>query len=108
MIALAGCAARPQIVQGVSIALPKQPPVVVIDSGKIDKSKFPNTTWIKPPVVDNEKRQAWWGFEDVEKISESLTLWPLWGRDVKELVEGQNKFVGGEGQKEQRPWYRVW
>ena len=78
-----------------------------MDNGKFDKKKYPNTSWIKPPRVDLKKGQAWWSFKDVEKISESLTLWPKWGKDVEALIEGQNDLAAGKG-KYSHPWWRFW
>jgi hypothetical protein len=108
IILIGGCSSVPQVTRSSEIPIPKMPKSVVTDSGKVDKSKFPDTIWIKPPVVDNEKQRAYWSFEDVDQINKNLTEWPAWGKDMKELVEGHNKLVGGGGgQKEQRSW-RPW
>jgi hypothetical protein len=107
IIVVAGCSSVPQVTRSSLIPIPKMPKSVVTDSGQVDKNKFPDTIWIKPPVVDNEKGRAYWSFDDVDKINKNLTEWPAWGKDVKELIEGHNKLVGGEGQKEKGSW-RPW
>ena len=74
--------------RGARIILPESPDPVVIDTGNLDKRKFPNTRWIKPPSVDSQRRTAAWSFEDIDKISQSLSEWAAWEKDVRELVEG--------------------
>lgn len=89
-----------------TLTLPADPPALVVDSGKVDKSKFPpNTRYVKPPVPDNKRGRAYWSFGDVDKINEALVLRQQWIKDTKEIVEGHNRLVTGEGKKE-RPWYR--
>lgn len=107
VLLITGCSSVPQVTRSSIIPIPKMPKSVVVDSGQVDKSKFPETLWIKPPVVDNEKGRAYWSFEDVDTINKNLTEWPGFGKDVKELIEGHNKLVTGEGPKEQRSW-RPW
>lgn len=104
-----GCASQQPIVRGgATVIIPESPAPVVLDSGKYDKAKYPDTKWVKPPEVDLKKRIASWSFEDIEKISGALTEWPRWGGDVKEIIKGHNDLVTGKKDDTKRPWYRLW
>jgi hypothetical protein len=106
VVLICGCSSVPPVTRSSLIPIPKMPKSIVTDSGKVDKSKYPDTIWIKPPEVDNAKQRASWSFEDIDNINKNLTEWPSWGKDVKELIEGHNKLVGGgEGQKETKSWF---
>lgn len=106
VITMSGCASR-QVITKAPITLPKRPKVVVMDSGKYDKDKYPETKWIKPPKQDLKKGRASWSFKDIEKISEALTEWPRWADDVEEIVGEHNKAV--EASKDfSTSWWKFW
>ena len=91
------------------VIIPKPPKVVVMDNGKIDKRKYKETDWVKKPRVDLKKRRACWDFDDVEKISRSLTDWPDWGREVEKIIEIHNRSLNEpQGLIKKKSWYRFW
>ena len=110
LILITGCASTiPQAVKSCApLTLPEDPPALVQESKGLDKSKFPkNTEYVKPPETDVDKQRAFWSFEDVDKIQKALFLRQKWVQDAKAIVEGHNKLVGGEGQKESgTSWFR--
>lgn len=104
---LASCVTTKEIRVGYEVTLPEKPKSVVMESGGIDPAKFPNTRWIKKPIVDNVKGTAAWSFSDVEKLSDNLTEWPQWAKTVEEIVSKHNELVRkniGSGKK----WYNIW
>lgn len=107
-LVLSGCASRQAVMKGSKITLPKPPKVVVMDTGKYDKEKYPDTDWVKPPKQDLKQRRASWSFEDIEKISRALTEWPRWAKDTEEIVEGHNKSVGHGTDSSARKWWKFW
>jgi hypothetical protein len=92
--------------------LPKAPQVVLMDNGKHDKAKFPGTDWVKEPTVDLKGRRAYWDFDDIEKISNALTKWPSWGKEVEKLVDLHDKSIstqqGNASENKTRSWFRFW
>ena len=93
--------------------LPKPPRVVKMDNGKIDKSKFPETDWVKEPAVDLKNRRASWDFDDIEKISGALTKGPLWVDEIQKIVELHDKSAptqqqGNASNKTVGSWLRFW
>lgn len=94
------------------VTVPNPPKVVMMDNGKYDKAKYPDTDWVKKPEVDLKNRRAYWGFDDVEKISEALTKWPSWGLEVEKTLEIYNKGTTNSGQQgateKKHSWYRFW
>jgi hypothetical protein len=104
---LTSCVTTKEIRVGYEVTLPEKPKSVVMESSGIDKNKYPNTKWIKPPVVDNVKGTATWSFSDVAKLSDNLTEWPQWANTVEEIVNRHNALVRkniGDGKK----WYNFW
>jgi hypothetical protein len=107
LLLLTSCITTKEIRVGYELTLPDKPKPVVMESSGIDKSKYPNTKWIKKPLVDNAKGTATWSFSDVEKLSDNLTEWPAWAGTVEEIVKKHNELVRrniGDGKK----WYNFW
>jgi hypothetical protein len=94
------------------VGIPAPPKVVIMDNGKYDKSKYPQTDWVKEPTVDLKNGRAYWSFEDIEKISNGLTNWPRWGQEIEKTLEIYNKGVTNPGQQgatqKKHSWYRFW
>lgn len=105
---LCGCASKQGLVKNSKITLPDRPDPVRMDQGKHDRDKFPNTKWVEKPKIDLKRGLACWKFKDVETISKSLAEWEFWYKDVEELIEGHNNLIVDEGQRQQRPWWRIW
>jgi hypothetical protein len=104
---LTGCASTPKIPLTVGPVLPDRPNPVVIDNGKVDTKKFPNTKWIKEPKLDLNKGIACWSNKDVEAISDSLVEHNLWADTVEETLRKFNATLkGGDHNKDLVPWYK--
>lgn len=95
-----------------AVTIPAPPKVVVMDNGKYDKSKYPNTAWVKEPTADLKNGRAYWSFDDTEKISNGLTEWPKWGQEVEKIIDIYNQGAKDSGKqgdtKKKSPWYRFW
>jgi hypothetical protein len=103
---LLSCGTTKEFRIGYEVTLPPKPPVVVMDNGQHDKSKFPNSKWVKPPDVDLAKQRACWTFDDIEKISSSITEWPSWAKTVEDIVKVHNETVKQNMNKDK--WYHFW
>jgi uncharacterized protein YceK len=92
------------------ITIPTPPKVVVMDNGRYDKSKYPETDWVKEPTVDLKNRRAYWGFDDVEKLSNALTNWPRWAVSVESIINEHNRNAGDKNKikETQRSWWSFW
>jgi uncharacterized protein YceK len=94
------------------VTIPSPPKVVIMDNGKFDKKKYPDTDWVKEPTVDLKNGKAYWSFEDIEKISTALTKWPNWGLEVEKTLEIYNKGATNSGKQgetqKKHSWYRFW
>ncbi len=111
LFVLSSCGTTKTVLVREPIAIPVPPKVVVMDNGKYDKSKYPNTEWVQEPKVDLNKRTATWGFDDINKISRALVEFPQWGVQVEKIIEAHNKGVNKneQGSKDaKKPWYKVW
>lgn len=105
-ILLTSCGTTKEFRIGYEVTLPPKPPVVVMDNGKHDKSKYPNTKWVKPPEVDLAKQRAYWTFGDIEKISGSIVEWPEWAKTVEDIVKVHNDTV--KQNMDRKEWYQIW
>jgi hypothetical protein len=107
-IFLLGCAATKEYKVGYEITLPKKPKVVVVDNGKVDKKKYPNTKFVKKPEIIPDKGKASWDFEDIDKISESLTEWPAYGDTVEDIINKHNTTVKKQVDGGGMSWWPFW
>jgi len=103
---LVSCASIPREQLLVSeITLPPRPDVVMIDKGKGDTKKYPNTKWVSEPSMDSKKGIACWSYKDVQVISDGLADWQVWADAIESIVKSHN---GGEINKDTAPWYKRW
>jgi hypothetical protein len=72
------------------IDLPTPPKVLQTETKGIDKTKYPNTVWIKKPTMDLPNRRAYWDFDDVNKISQNTVDWAKWAAEVQKKIEEYN------------------
>lgn len=108
IILLCGCASkqiRPPMTEGPT--LPDRPDPLLMDNGKHDIKKYPNTKWVKEPKTDTTKGIACWSNKDVETISKAITERDEWADAVEEVIREYNKrLTGGEPKKDFVPWYK--
>lgn len=92
------------------VTIPTPPKVVVMDNGRYDKSKYPETNWVKEPTVDLKNGRAYWSFEDIEKISKGLTEWPQWAVSVETIINDYNRksTVQTRLKETNKSWWEFW
>jgi hypothetical protein len=112
---LAGCGTTKYIAIETPVSIPAPPKALAVDDGKVDKNKFPNTTWVKKPElvknIVNKEQKAAWSFEDIDKISKSCTEWSDWTRSVDEIVGEHNRSAAAAAshtKESNKPWYKFW
>jgi hypothetical protein len=104
---LLGCASTPKLPMTEGPNLPSRPTPLIMDNGKYDVKKYPNTKWVKEPKMDLSKGIACWSNKDVETISDALTEWNYWADAVEETVRKYNDTLkGGDTHKGIVPWYK--
>lgn len=107
---LTGCGTTQYLMVKNPISVPVPPRALAVDDGKIEKDKFPNTTWIKKPEIIKNQQKAAWSFEDIDKINKSCMEWSDWAKNVDEIIATYNRSAEESGSltKPKKAWYRFW
>jgi hypothetical protein len=106
---LSGCFLCPKCTVPMSEGptLPDRPRPLLMDNGKVDTKKYPNTTWVKEPKMDLTKGIACWSNKDVEAISGAIVEREEWADTVEETLRKFNETLkGGDIKKDSVPWYK--